>query len=75
MYLQGASFKKCYFFPNNFKFCAAKKNYMAVSFMKETIYVYCPKLTQIMNDCLKNFFFLIYILKKADIYVYFKKRK
>ena len=41
--------------------------------MKGTIYVYCPKLTQIMNDCLKKIFFLIYILKNADIYVYFKK--
>ena len=25
--------------------------------MKETIDAYCPKLTQIMNDCLKNKFF------------------
>ena len=29
-------------------------NNIPVSIMKETIEPYCPKLTQIMNDCLKK---------------------
>ena len=29
-------------------------NDIPVSIMKETTDAYCPKLTQIMNDCLKN---------------------
>ena len=39
---------------------------ISVSIMKETIDAYCPKLTQIMNDCLKNNFFPD-ILKNAEI--------
>ena len=31
-----------------------------VFIIKETLDAYCPKLTQIMNGCLKNNFFLIY---------------
>ena len=29
-------------------------NDIPVSIMKETIYAYCPKLTQTMNDCMKK---------------------
>ena len=32
-------------------------NDIPVSIMKKTTDAYCPKLTQIMNDCLKNIFF------------------
>ena len=39
---------------------ASISNDIPVSIMKETINAYCPKLIQIMNDCLKNNFFLIY---------------
>ena len=41
--------------------------------MKETIDAYCPKLTKIMNDCLKNNFFPD-ILKNVEITPCFKKR-
>ena len=40
----------------------------------KAIDAYCPKLTQIINDCLKNNFFLIYIIKNAEITTCFKKR-
>ena len=40
--------------------------------MKETIDAYCPKLTQIMNYCLKNNFFPD-ILKNVEITPCFKK--
>ena len=43
-----------------------------VSPMKETIDAYCPKLTQIMNDCLKNNFFPD-IIKNAEITPCLKK--
>ena len=33
-------------------------NNIPVSIMKEAIEPYCPKLTQIMNDCLKIFFLM-----------------
>ena len=41
--------------------------------MKETIDFYCPKLTQIMNDCLKDNF-LPDILKNVQITPCSKKR-
>ena len=34
-------------------------NGILVSIIKENIDAYCPKLTETMNDCLKNFFFLM----------------
>ena len=40
--------------------------------MKKTIDADCPKLTQIMNDCLKNNFFP-HILETAEITPCFKK--
>ena len=40
--------------------------------MKETIDAYCSKLTQIMNDCLKNIF-SSYTKKNAEITPCFKK--
>ena len=43
-----------------------------VSITKETIDAYCPKVTQIMIDCLKNNFFPD-ILKNAEITPCFKK--
>ena len=43
---------------------ATVSNYIPVSIMKETIDSHCPKLTQILNDLLKNNFFLN-ILKKC----------
>ena len=43
-----------------------------VSPMKEIIDAYCPKLTQIMNDCLKNNFFPD-IIKNAEITPCLKK--
>ena len=43
-----------------------------VSPMKETIDAYCPKLTQIMNDCLKNNSFPD-IIKNAEITPCLKK--
>ena len=39
---------------------ASASNDIPVSIMKETIDAYYRKLTQIMNDCLKNNFFLTY---------------
>ena len=45
-----------------------------VSIMKETIDAYCPKLTQTMNDCLKNNIFPD-ILENAEITPFFKKRR
>ena len=36
---------------------ASVSNYIPMSIMKETTDAYCPKVTQIMNDCLKNIFF------------------
>ena len=39
---------------------ASVSNDIPVSIMKETFDAYCPKLTQIMNHCLKNNFLLIY---------------
>ena len=36
---------------------ASVPNYIPISIMKETADAYCPKVTQIMNDCLKNIFF------------------
>ena len=40
--------------------------------MKETTDVYCPKLTQIMNNCLKKIFFSPDILKNAEVTPSFK---
>ena len=51
---------------------ASVSNDTPVSIMKETIDAYCPKLTQIMNDCLKNNFFPN-ILKNAKITPCFEK--
>ena len=51
---------------------ASVSNDITVFIMKETIDVYCPKLTQIMNDCLRNNFFPD-ILKNAEITSCFKK--
>ena len=45
---------------------ASVSNGISVSITKETIDAYCPKLTQVMNDCLKNNFFPD-ILKNAEI--------
>ena len=39
---------------------ASASNDIPVSIMKETIDAYYRKLTQIINDCLKNNFFLTY---------------
>ena len=51
---------------------ASVSNDITVSIMKEAIYAYCPKLTQIMNDCLKNNFSPD-ILQNAEITPCFKK--
>ena len=47
-------------------------NDIPVSIMKEAIDAYCPKVTQIMNYCLKNNFFLD-TLKNGEITPCFKK--
>ena len=47
-------------------------NDITASVMKETIDAYCPKLTQIINDCLRNDF-IPDILTNAEITPYFKK--
>ena len=39
---------------------ASISNNTIVFIIKGTLDAYCPKLTQIMNGCLKNNFFLIY---------------
>ena len=51
---------------------ASVSNDILVSIIKETIDAYFPKLTQIMNDCLRNNFFPD-IPKNAEITSYFKK--
>ena len=48
------------------------KGSASVSIMKEAIDAYCPKVTQIMNYCLKNNFFLD-TLKNGEITPCFKK--
>ena len=52
---------------------ASVSNDIPVSIMKETTDVYCSKLTQKMNDCLKNNFFSD-ILKNDETNPCFKKR-
>ena len=49
-------------------------NDIPVSIMKKAIDAYCPKLTQIMSDCLENNFFPD-ILKSAKITPCFEKRR
>ena len=44
-------------------------NDIPVSIMKEIIDAYCPELTQIVNDCLRNNFFSD-ILKNAEIILF-----
>ena len=51
---------------------ASVSNNISVSIIKETIHAYCQKLTQIMNDSLKNNIFPN-ILKNAEIIPCFKK--
>ena len=51
---------------------ASVSNDIPVFIIKETIDVYSQKITQIMNDCLKNNFFPD-ILKNAEITPCFKK--
>ena len=51
---------------------ASVSNDIPVSIMKETIDAYCPKLTQIMDDCWKNNFFPDK-LKNVEITPCFKK--
>ena len=62
--------------PNTIKNLATYKasvsNDATVSIMKETSDSYCPKLTQIINDCLKNNFFPD-IIKNAEINTCLKK--
>ena len=47
-------------------------NHIPVSIMKEAIDAYCPKLTQIINDCLENNI-VPDILKNSEITPCFKK--
>ena len=51
---------------------ASVSNDILASIMREIIDAYCPKLTQIMNDYLKNNFFPE-MLKNAKITLCFKK--
>ena len=51
---------------------ASVSNDIPISIMKETIHAYCPKITKIINDCLKNNIFPD-ILKNAEITPCFKK--
>ena len=55
---------------------ASVSNDITVSILKKIIDVYCPKLTQIMNDCLQNdFFYLIYFKMLKQLLVLKKEIK